>query len=287
MVGNILPGSDGVIAWEFQHPSFQRDKPELLSRIKRKSSKPSASVNGFTGSSRKATQSAPVQKLAPKAHSPKDDTPTLEETNSDSEPPTPAPAAVASDVVPEYTYPERHMPRRASGSFNLGKSERGKTFAKLIWIVARLIETAPFAPDSPQRRSPPSIPAVTTYPASNANLSPRSYSVSSHPYPSSYAGPPPGSSSSSEATITAALRQIATLEGQLRGLSDALYYSQQENQATRMAMASSMSAMLSAIHSLDVNNDRKEECELRFGFTCGVNNCRRSFLQWKGFTLPY
>lgn len=251
MVGNILPGSDGVIAWEFQHPAFQRDRPELLSRIKRKSSKQAtAAMSSSIPPARKSVHS--MHKSSTQAPSPKDDTPTAD-SDSDATVPASRPGGM---VVPDY-FPDRQLPRRASGSFNTSRPDRGASSG------ARSPSRGadPSTSDSPHRRSPPTVLSAGTFPLPNPRLSPTSvsYTVSSHPYPPAYTVPAAVSTGDDGGPA----RQIATLEAQVRSLGDALYFNQQENAAARGAMCSIMSNMLNVLDSLDANGERKADSEPR------------------------
>lgn len=132
MIGTVLAGSDGVIAWEFQHAAFQRDRPELLARIKRKSSKAAVttpapptppalhpltrkSIHASSSTATRTSSTSVKDKSAP------NDEAYLRESSSSSSRP-------AGVVVPEASYFERPAPiARASGTFHRAKAERGES----------------------------------------------------------------------------------------------------------------------------------------------------------------
>lgn len=149
MLGTVLAGQDGVIAWEFQHASFQRDRPELLARIKRKSSKGGASAaanppspsgatsgrkSGQTSSSSSSSRLRSLSKERPAPLLPKEEAP-----SAPIEPAAP-PLRAGGVVVPEGGYFERPLPTagRASGTFHRAKVERGEQ-APIIARCSQLI----------------------------------------------------------------------------------------------------------------------------------------------------
>ncbi|ORY75937.1 HSF-type DNA-binding-domain-containing protein [Leucosporidium creatinivorum] len=143
MLGTVLAGQDGVIAWEFQHASFQRDRPELLARIKRKSSKGGASAaatnppspstapasgrkSGQTSSSSSSARLPSISKERAAPLLPKEEAP-----SAPTEAAAPPPRA-SGVVVPEGGYFERPPPTagRASGTFHRAKVERGERLVR-------------------------------------------------------------------------------------------------------------------------------------------------------------
>lgn len=270
MLGTVLAGQDGVIAWEFQHASFQRDRPELLARIKRKSSKGNASSttnppspstglasgrkSGHSSSSSSSTRLPAVAKERAALILPKEETP-----SAPTEAAVPAPRA-AGVVVPESGYFERPPPTagRASGTFHRAKVERGelgRTQTTCSPATADLL----FRTDtnSPLRRSPPTLPTpISSYPHPNPHVSPRNA-----PYPLPPAAYPPSFPPRPQTADEGLSRQMAGLEAQVRSLGDALHYSQQENHASRLAIYSVIRLLVGVVEGMDSSDARKEDCE--------------------------
>lgn len=135
MLGGMSHSTEGVIAWEFQHPSFQRDRSELLANIKRKSSKTNSSTPSDSPVTRKSALSSSSSGGSGRPTSSRErrlsESVKLEPESMPQEPlpPTFAPSYRASGVpMPDFAYAARDPgPPRMSGSREGGRptGERG------------------------------------------------------------------------------------------------------------------------------------------------------------------
>ncbi|GAA5888285.1 hypothetical protein JCM16303_007261 [Sporobolomyces ruberrimus] len=259
------PNSDGsqVQAWEFQNTAFQRDRPDLLTRIRRKSAKPSTTA---TASSNRRRPSV-VRTASSK---PRRDT--TSDGGGDEEEAAPRIGTIQQSFLP--------TPSVLFGDGTPGPHNS----SSVVKVVAGLTEFAP--PSSyhdvrTQQRAKPK----EEYSEAPVSRSPGSYARSHPAYPpphppsyyhppSTHASPPARSQmyplapppfySSSRApphSEDPTLRQIASLEGQLRSFSEALFHTQQDYVASKAASYSVLGMLLGIVADLDVGDKRKEQIE--------------------------
>ncbi|GAA5837495.1 hypothetical protein JCM11251_002122 [Rhodosporidiobolus azoricus] len=258
------PDGTPVQTWEFRNPNFQRGRPDLLARIKRKTAKSNA--NPSPSSIKRRSSVTTLTSLRP----PRQDsfTSAAQEYEQDGERERQSErpiigglagaAMAASGVTPsvrgDHAAPVAEMPQ----------SKR---------VAPGLADFAPYPSDESRRvkeeaseastgaRSPPHHPRPILPPAGIAPYPPSnpSYSPTTRIYPSL----PPTSFSavrypSSEDPVA---RQIQALEGQVRGLGEALYATQHEAATYRSSSYSVLHSLLGLVASLDVDGRRKDEVE--------------------------
>ncbi|GAA6048854.1 hypothetical protein JCM3770_003653 [Rhodotorula araucariae] len=254
------PDGTPVQAWEFRNPNFQRGRPDLLGRIKRKTAK--SSTTASPASSRRRASVTASTTLRPSrreaaftassdAGQSVEDEREGDRTTSSSQPshpPAPPPAPPRSTTREESTSALSKQALAGPAEFAPYSAEPSSTGR-----VTDANDSAPSGPVSPPypRQPPPPPPA--------AFAPPYQYSPGTRVY-----GLPPTSSHSgyrysySEEPLA---RQVHALEGQVRSLGDALYYSQQEFAATRTASYSVMQSMLSVVASLDPEGRKRDEIQ--------------------------
>lgn len=224
---------EGIVAWEFQHASFRRDRPELLSRIKRKSSKPlvagTIAIGSSTGARRNASASG---SNTSSRDSPVNGMEKMENIGSGYGSGTnPRPGVFSAPN--DYSYhngssfsnpsvSSRDYAGHQQGEFNTGNVQH------IGGDQQQMLHHRP-APSS-----------TTSYPHSQSSA------YLTRPYPSP---------SNSDAVV----RQVAGLDAQIRGLTEALYHSQQEIVSSRSVNYTVMRMMLGLVASLDSNDERRTE----------------------------
>ncbi|KAK4057088.1 Flocculation suppression protein [Microbotryomycetes sp. JL221] len=243
MLAGTAAGLDGVNVWEFQHPSFQKDRPDLLNRIRRKSSKatPGAGSAGTAESPGKRPSLASSSSSSRNNSTHKDKSASIPEAEE---------GDAGSDK--QSSHASSHAPAEQSVSASIANGADGADGNSSGSIPRVKGETDPHGRDSPSN----SIPSTSNGAFANA-ISAQSQQNPIHPlisptYPPSYAR---------RQSFTEELnsRQVTALEGQVRWLSDQLYYTQQEQIATKAAAASLFQGILGLVESLDPNRERKDE----------------------------
>ncbi|GAA6012214.1 hypothetical protein JCM10207_002763 [Rhodosporidiobolus poonsookiae] len=258
-----LTNADGsnVQTWEFRNPHFQRDRPELLSRIKRKTAK--SNNNPSPSSVKRRSSVTTLTSLRPGR---RDSVTSADEREREQERPMVAGLAGAAMAAGGLTRPARedapHQPpsdfapptkRVAAGlaDFAPYPSDEGRRgHDEPVHPVS-----APRSPSAYSRHAAPHPPAPPSF-ASTANpaYSPgtRAYHI---PPASSYPGlrHPYGDD--------ALARQVHSLEAQVRSLGDALYHTQHELAAQRSSTFGIMHSLLSVVASMDSEGRRKDELE--------------------------
>ncbi|GAA5837090.1 hypothetical protein JCM3766R1_006530 [Sporobolomyces carnicolor] len=261
--------SDGsqVQAWEFQNPAFQRDRPDLLTKIRRKSAKPAATIGAAPANRRRPSivrtaSSKQRRDVAASDGGDDDDDPAPRIGNgSQTQPPSqsmlfgdgarpssPGVKVVAglTEFAPMGTHPGiprgPHRPRSNEG----------------------FLENPPLRSPTAYLRHQPSYPPPPPPPGAGTFYH---HPSSSHPSPRSQmyplGGPPPFYSTGRPPPTPEdpSTRQLAALEAQVRNLGDALFHTQQEYTASRAASYTVLGMLLGVVADLDVHDKRKEQIE--------------------------
>ncbi|GAA5953835.1 hypothetical protein JCM21900_005487 [Sporobolomyces salmonicolor] len=260
-------GGSQIQAWEFQNTCFQRDRPDLLASIKRKSAKgasgpspaPSRRRSSIvrSGSSKSSSRRDVAADQA--GGSSRDGTGAAEQdarTTALGLAGLTAPTSFPTTRIPVPAEPGAPSGRRiAPGLADFAPAPyAGEGRSGPSRVKEELADPPPMRSGSPPLYSRPSA-AHTSYPPSNPISSPRSRS---QPFPSpSYFYQPPRSGLGDD-TLP---RQLQTLEGQVRSLSDALYQSQREYIAWRTASHSVLEMLLGIVADMDTTDQRKDEIE--------------------------
>ncbi|GAA5870021.1 hypothetical protein JCM1840_003558 [Sporobolomyces johnsonii] len=263
--------SDGsqIQAWEFQNGCFQRDRPDLLVRIKRKSAKGSSGPSPAPSRRRLSI----VRSRSSKSSSRRDvGADPAGGSSRDEEGAAEPDARTTALGLAGLTPPTSFLPRRIPviPPAEPGASNGGR-------IAAGLADFAPAPYAGEGRTGPARVKEELADPPPMRSRSPPLYSRPSSAYPShlpsvpqssprsrSQPFPPPSSfypaprSAFGDDTLA---RQVQTLEGQVRSLSEALYQSQHEYIAWRTTSYSVLGMLLGIVADLDVNDQRKDEIE--------------------------
>ncbi|GAA6031637.1 hypothetical protein JCM8097_006560 [Rhodosporidiobolus ruineniae] len=259
-----------VQTWEFRNPNFQRGRPDLLARIKRKTAKSNSNPSPSTVKRRSSVST--LASLRPGGR--------LE-------------SVVSSEQEYEREREEQQRERQVIGGLaGAAMAARGVTRPPLRseYSNSSVVEEAPpppppkriapgladFAPypseehrrvkEEPMEpqtntRSPPHprhavpLPSGAAYPPSNPAYSPgtRSYHLPpTAPYPGMRY---------SHATEDPYARQVYSLESQVRQLGEALYHTQHEFAVYRTSAYGVLHSMLGLVASMDPEGRRKEEVE--------------------------
>ncbi|BGP42033.1 Flocculation suppression protein [Rhodotorula kratochvilovae] len=256
------PDGTPVQAWEFRNPNFRRGRPDLLARIKRKTAKSNAAAS--PASSRRRSSVTTLTSLRPSRRgaaftAASDAGQSGEEEERDGEGPT------------SSSQPSQPPAGPPSSSRQSVREESSAAPSKRV--TAGLDEFAPYGGEpsssvrvkeendyAPSGRASPPYPRQPLPPPQPAAYAPsHQYSPGTRAY-----GLPPTTSYSgyrysySEEPLA---RQVHALEGQVRSLSDGLYYSQQEFVATRTVSYSVLQSMLSVMASLDPEGRKRDEIQ--------------------------
>ncbi|BGP50212.1 Flocculation suppression protein [Rhodotorula kratochvilovae] len=255
------PDGTPVQAWEFRNPNFQRGRPDLLARIKRKTAKSNAAAS--PASSRRRSSVTTLTSLRPSrreatftaasnagqsAEEERDGEGTTS-SSQPSQPPAGPPSSSRQSVREESSAAPSKRVAAGLAEFAPYGGEPSSS--------ARVKEENDYAPSGraspPYPRQPPPPPQPAAYaPSHQYSPGTRAYGL---PPTTSYSG---YRYSYSEEPLA---RQVHALEGQVRSLSDALYYSQQEFVATRTASYGVLQSMLSVVASLDPEGRKRDEIQ--------------------------
>ncbi|GAA5899750.1 hypothetical protein JCM6882_005426 [Rhodosporidiobolus microsporus] len=258
------PDGTPVQTWEFRNPNFQRGRPDLLARIKRKTAKSNA--NPSPSSIKRRSSVTALTSLRPAR---RESIVSLEqeyeqerERERQAERPIIgglAGAAMAASGVTrparvEYAVatPEVPQPKRIAPGL--------ADFAPYPPEDARRVKEepvdAPSATHSPplHSRAVPHPPGIAPYPPANPSYSPTTRAYPTLP-PTSYPG------LRYPASEDPLVRQIQALEGQVRGLGEALYATQHEAAVYRTNSYAVLHSLLGLVASMDPDGRRKEEVE--------------------------
>ncbi|BGP24812.1 heat shock transcription factor [Rhodotorula toruloides] len=258
-------GSQGQ-AWEFRNPSFQRGRPDLLARIKRKTAKSSAANNSTAAARRRGSVTVTA---APTSRASKRDLGGLvdgaaaaaqalqEERTADAASSTAgyAGSAVSTPNVPGGPTGEDYVtvPKRVAAGLAEFAPYNGE-----VQPAIRLKEENTERPSSTQQ-SPPNSRHPAPHPSHvNHYSQPQpAYSPGTRPYPL------PNSYSTYRYTYgdDQLARQVHYLEGQIRSLADALHFTQQESAAARATSYNALQSLIGVIASLDPEGRRTEELQ--------------------------
>ncbi|GAA5944605.1 uncharacterized protein JCM15063_000055 [Sporobolomyces koalae] len=253
------PDGSQVQAWEFQNPAFQRDRPDLLAKIRRKSAKATPVFPVAPGRRRVSTVRAASARPQREA--------SVSDDAGDEEEPAPRiqPAAISAPPTPSVLYHEGSLPA-----------------AGIQKVVGGLTEFLPVGPpdarptrprsrgestvDTPSNRSPASYvqpqplfappPPNPYYPSTGQYQSPPARSLGYPPVPNQFY-----SSNRVPPLDDAVARQVLALESQIRSLGEALYHAQQDQVANRAASYQVLGMLLGIVADLDVAEKRKEEVD--------------------------
>ncbi|GAA6060233.1 hypothetical protein JCM10212_003473 [Sporobolomyces blumeae] len=260
-VTHTNPDGSQVQAWEFQNPAFQRDRPDLLARIRRKSAKGSSVaspagtvrrrssiIRPSTGKSRRDDADAGLSdsEIAPRVGA----AAVLNAAAAIASQPNP-PSVLFGDAPPP---PQQQSRKVVAGMTEFApqaapyETRNGQSRVKEEPAEASLSRSPSSFP-----RSQPSYPPPYQNPAPQRSPPSRNQPVPPQPPFYGSARPPYADDGPS--------RQIAMLEGQLRSLGDALFHTQQEYMASRAATYTVLGMMLGVIADLDVSDKRKDEIE--------------------------
>ncbi|GJN92530.1 hypothetical protein Rhopal_005560-T1 [Rhodotorula paludigena] len=229
------PDGTPVQAWEFRNPNFQRGRPDLLVRIKRKTAKSTATAS--PAASRRRSSVTTLASLRPTR---REGAPTNE---------------AARHAVDE----ERDLDAVSSSMASGSNSGSGVDFAPYT-------NEGPAAPirvkdegeyPASTRTSPPSYPRHAPPPPTYSF--PHAYSPGTRAYPLPHTTTYPSYRYSY--TEEPLARQVHALEGQVRGLSEALYYSQQEFMSARTTSYGVLQTLLGVVASLDPEGRKKDELQ--------------------------
>lgn len=241
---NNNPGS--LTSWEFQHPDFQQSRPELLHRIKRKSSKSEPSVSGNPARPEEATESIdatdsrPVIDVAPVAVR----KPILPPRSTSSSTGFSELGAGQrnSTGLPDYS------PRTSLEGARVRDSARASPVISSDYVVLNreplTYSTSSNSQYLPRQAPPQQVPAPP-----QQMVSPRSAT-----YPSLGPNAPAQYASNSlprNAVEGQMVRQITGLDHQMKGLSAAFYRAQQDAVTGRSSTFAVLKILLDLVESLD------------------------------------
>ncbi|GAA5906767.1 heat shock factor family protein [Sporobolomyces salmoneus] len=250
-------------AWEFQNPAFQRDRPDLLAKIRRKSAKPPSTA-----------APAPSNRRRPSIVRTTSAKPRRDPNASDG-------AEDDEEAAPRIGKGQLPIPSVLFGDDGLLPPQSARLVAGLNEFSPQ--GTPPDAIRTQQRPRPreeflenPAIRSPTSFPqhqpqyppppapAANSFYHPPSAAPLPSPRSRTYPlAPPPFYASGRPATAAEeqSTRQIVALEAQVRGLSEALFHTQQDYLASRAASYSVLGMLLGIVADLDVGEKRKEQIE--------------------------
>ncbi|GAA6006086.1 hypothetical protein JCM11491_002027 [Sporobolomyces phaffii] len=256
-ISNLNSDGSQVQAWEFQNQAFQRDRPDLLAKIRRKSAKPMSSIRRSTSVLRTAPSASTRREVATSDGGGDDDEPAPRVGTVQSLPTTPSvlfgdgpvPASNGVKIVAGLT-------EFAPQASHYGGPQTQRTRPKEEYFEG-LPSRSPgsYARHNPPYPPPPPPQSASYYHPSSSHHSPRSqvYPLAPPAFYSSTRQPPPPEES--------AARQILHLESQVRSLGEALYTTQQDFVATKAASYSVLGMLLGIVADLDVTEKRREQIE--------------------------
>ncbi|GAA5969560.1 hypothetical protein JCM11641_008159 [Rhodosporidiobolus odoratus] len=251
---NVHTNPDGstVQSWEFRNPNFIRDRPELLTRIKRKTAKSSTANTSPSSVKRRSSITNNSSQRGSRRSSLAGAEPDLE---SDLEP-TKATNAGTYGSAGAATAPP--PPRRIAAGladFAPYSADEGRRVKEEVTELPPGLRSPPATSHSRYAASTLSGVANPPNRPSCPNFSPNGRSSYLPP-----AGPPPPNPRYAPLEETLG-RQVHTLEGQVRELAQALYHTQNEAAVFRSTSYGVMHSLLSLTASMDLEGRRKEEIE--------------------------
>ncbi|BGP18468.1 Flocculation suppression protein [Rhodosporidiobolus nylandii] len=259
------PDGTAVQPWEFKNPNFQRGRPDLLVRIKRKTAKSNTTASPSAAVKRRSSVTT-LQSLRPPRQ---ESTASAEQAAEERE----SQRVLAGGLVGAAAA----AAAAAGGPMRPPRSDyapQAEVPPPPKRIAAGLADFAPYGPEEGRRmqdepidpppglRSPPSHvrnPALPPAPVPPYAPPPAVYSPGGQAYPmppsSAFPAaryPPPDDPLA---------RQIHTLEGQVRSLSEALCQTQHEAAVYRSTSYGVLHCLFSLAASLDTEGKRREEVE--------------------------
>lgn len=263
---HIITDGAHIQAWEFQNPAFQRDRPDLLAKIRRKSAKPSTVGSSVATSRRRPSiirgMSAKARRDLNGSDGGEDDEERAPRIGNGAQAHPSAPSAFFGDanlaqppgmkVVAGLTeFAPHNIQQDARAQFRPRPKEEQ-------------FDGAVGSPTSHNRQhgpySHPLPPPTGSYyhphpPPLHSHHSPRStmYPLAPSPFYTNSRTPLP-----SEDTTA---RQVLSLEAQVRALGEALLHTQQDYMASRAASYSILGMLLGIVADLDVGETRKDQVE--------------------------
>ncbi|POY73763.1 hypothetical protein BMF94_3301 [Rhodotorula taiwanensis] len=252
------PGGAQSQAWEFRNPSFQRGRPDLLAKIKRKTAKSSSAPTPAVNSRRRTSVTSLASSTRanrPGSSSRPNDTivDTPDDISDRDEAPTKGPNHRAGET--------RDGDLRGS-DYNFPAARKPATTDDVLPYLAangRAPKEEEGSPPQTQTRRPRSGPLNDEAPYFYTQAGPIRYSPGTRPYPL------PGSSSYSsyrhslaEETTT---RHVRALEHQVRVMGEVLHQEQHEHATTRATSYSVLQSLIEAVAGLD--KDGRYHAELQ------------------------
>ncbi|GAA5899715.1 hypothetical protein JCM8208_004544 [Rhodotorula glutinis] len=261
----LKPDGTPVQAWEFRNPNFQRGRPDLLARIKRKTARSNATAQATPALPRRRSSVSALSSLRASRRdlalgTASDAGMSAEERDGEgstssfptgvgipSGPPTPRPP-----TRDDYAAPSKRI---AAGLADFAPFAAEPSMSQVRAKDENSDARPPSGRVSPTyaRHPPPPPIQPTTY------VVPHQFSPGTRTYPL-----PPSSLSSGYRypyTEEPLVRQVSTLEGQVRSLSDALHYSQQEFVGMRNASHAVLQTMLGIVARLDPDGQQSDEIQ--------------------------
>ncbi|GAA5861103.1 hypothetical protein JCM3774_002191 [Rhodotorula dairenensis] len=239
-------GSQGH-AWEFRNPSFQRGRPDLLGKIKRKTAK-AAPTPTQVPSRRRASFA-----LVPSARNPRN-VPSVDRDAADSGDDTQQEAEVDDGSSRPRSHGNPHEPFAPSASDGAYRFVSAPTqgTSDRVWNEVRngRPENAlgPISPTLPPTRQEPPPPQPAP-PHFYSQAGPSRYSPANRPYPL----PTTDSNATHRRSLPEdpVLRQLETLEAQVRALGEVLHQEQVEHASTRATSYAVLQSLIEALSGLD------------------------------------
>ncbi|SGY62344.1 BQ5605_C007g04680 [Microbotryum silenes-dioicae] len=262
-VNDLLPNisqtpttMDVSLAWEFQHPFFRRDEPDLLSRIKRKSVRPAAASGAQLTATRSSVASSSVVTCGSR---------TVSHTPQDAKEQLDVHVPAGRDDGDRPPCGNELSTDQSQGSGAKWKKEAQLHQCKLSVGEPRAISRREESPQRPipdlrrtnsgscvsSNRSPaPSFPWAT-FPPTNQPSRP--------PFPTPSHSPRPVTAGSADSSPLA--RQVASLEARVQSLTTALADSNAIASSTWSNAHTSMRLFLGVLEGFDLTRDQRNQLE--------------------------
>ncbi|GAA5986823.1 hypothetical protein JCM10908_000912 [Rhodotorula pacifica] len=245
----IQPDGSQGHAWEFRNPSFQRGRPDLLAKIKRKTAKTNPAPGPFPSRRRGSITSTSLGRSAR-------DEARVDGVVENNEAVSHEGLLDAEGAIRPGSHGDK--PPEGSDSSMRGKECASNAKRPLSGVASFTGDRSGWAEGSPGPASPPlphhsrlSIPShLAAQPQYYSHAGPSRYSPGTRPYPlpTSNAYPPSRYSFSED---PAQQRQLQTVESQVRVLSEVLHQEQLEHAATRSTCHSVLQSLIEALSGLD------------------------------------
>lgn len=227
-----VPGAqpEGPVAWEFQHPHFVQNRPDLLGLIKRKPSKSGASnVKAISSSSNEENRV-----YTARAHIA--DLPAL----------VTAPRGNAGYGALEYGPGAGMAPTGLPAGYGVREPIRAQDYASTAFPPGASMGQFPNA--LPHNNAPLISPRHTPGAFTNGPNPAQAQYIPNRPVPMLHLD-------------SQMMRQVTGLDQQVRGMSESLYRSQQDGLSARSATYTVLRMLLGLVADLDPTGARHEERE--------------------------